>query len=138
MTATLHPQEQTHERLCILVVEDSDMLRKMFHKAFRDEHTVYAASGVKEAWRLYIDKNPPIVFVDIGLPDGNGHDLAHKIKEHNPAAYVVMATASDYVEDKEEAGHNHADGFITKPFNRQEIQDYIERCIALRRRNKDR
>ncbi|MDR3425194.1 MAG: response regulator [Alphaproteobacteria bacterium] len=135
MTATLHQQKQDHEHLRVLVVEDSDMLRVMFRKAFQVAHTIYAASGAKEGWRLYLDKTPDIVFVDIGLPDGNGHDLARMIKEKNPAAYIIMATASDYVEDKEKAGQNLADGFITKPYNKKEINDYIERCIDVRLRN---
>lgn len=128
-------QKSSHERLCILIVEDSDVLREMFRRAFHDMHLVYAASSVKEGWELYLDKSPSIVFLDIGLPDGSGHDLARRIKEKNPATYIVMATASRDVGDKQEAVYSRVDGFITKPFNKQEINDYVDRFMVARRKN---
>jgi DNA-binding response OmpR family regulator len=127
-------QEHDRKKLCVLVVEDSALLREIFRKALRGQYAVYAASGAKEGWMLYQDKRPDIVFVDIGLPDGSGHDLTRKIKEATPSAYIVMATANDTIEEKEIAAHNHADGYISKPFNMQEITDCIERCLVLKQR----
>lgn len=133
MPTFLHQKD--HDKLRILVVEDSDFLREMFRRALRGEHAVYAAAGAKEGWRLYQEKEPDIIFVDIGLPDGNGHDLARKIKEYNPAAFVVMATASDFAEDREVADQNNADGYIAKPYNKQEINDYVDHCLFLNHRD---
>jgi DNA-binding NtrC family response regulator len=134
----MHPKspdpKQAHDKLKILVVEDSDILREIFRMALRDHETVFTAKGAKEGWKLYKEKSPDIVFMDIRLPDGNGHDLTKKIKEDNPATFVIMATVNDIVEEKEIAAHNHADGFITKPFNMREIDDCIERCLTLRAR----
>jgi DNA-binding response OmpR family regulator len=124
MTEFMQPKP-THERLCILVVEDSDVLREMFLHAFSSMHIVYAADKIEDGWKLYIDKNPDIVFLDISLPDGNGHDLALRIKKRNPNTYVVMATASRYTEDKQEAASNHVDGFLTKPFTKKEINEHV-------------
>lgn len=122
--------------LCILVVEDSSFLKDIFRKSLRTNHKVYVASGVKEGWRLYVDKNPDIVFIDIGLPDGNGHDLTRMIKKDDPSTYVIVATASDNTEQKEISAHNHADGFIGKPFTMKEIEDCIQHCLDLREREK--
>lgn len=127
-------QEPTHERLGILIVEDSDLLREIFCRVLRDMHSVYTASGIKEGWRLYREKSPDIVFLDIGLPDGNGHDLACMIKEQNPATYVIMATASHSIENRDEAERNHVDGVIAKPFTKKEINDYVDRYMAVRHR----
>jgi DNA-binding NtrC family response regulator len=125
---TENPGQKTlRSPLRILVVEDSDFLRQLFFTAFHDEHMIEAVSCAKDGWQLYIDKSPDIVFMDILLPDGNGHDLAHRIKERNPSAYVVMATASDYADDKAEADFNRVDGFITKPYDKQKINDIIDR-----------
>lgn len=127
-------QKPVRERLCILVVEDSDLLREMFHQAFHDVHSLYMASNLKEGWKLFLDKTPHIVFLDIGLPDGNGHDLARIIKEQDPNTYIIMATASHYVEDKKEAVQNHVDGFIVKPFDKKKINDYIDQYLTTRYR----
>ncbi|MDD3370806.1 MAG: response regulator [Alphaproteobacteria bacterium] len=130
-----HISNVEHHKLCILIVEDSTFLRDVFRKALRAHYSIYTAGGAKEGWRLYADKKPDIVFIDIGLPDGSGHDLTVQIKKDNPACYIVMATASTTFEEKEMAAHNHADGFITKPFNMREIDDCIERYLSIRSRD---
>lgn len=84
---------------------------------------------------MYIERTPNIVFLDINLPDGNGHDLAHKIKQQNPAAYIVMATASHDVDDKIIAAQTRVDGFITKPFDKKQITNYIEQYLASHRQS---
>jgi two-component system, chemotaxis family, chemotaxis protein CheY len=129
MTET-HEQKLANKRLRILVVEDHDLLREALLEAFSGMHIVYTASSVKEGWKLYLETTPSIVFLDIGLPDGDGHDLARRFKEQNPATYIVMTTASRHIEDKKEAVHNHVDGYISKPFSKREINDYVDRYIT--------
>ncbi|MDR3425572.1 MAG: response regulator [Alphaproteobacteria bacterium] len=120
--------------MCVLLVEDSDLLRQIFKAAFSVENQIETASGAKEGWLAYLTKSPDIVFLDIGLPDGNGHDLAHRIKARTPSTFVVMATANDYTEDRQEAWFNDVDGFITKPYDKQQITDLIDRCRENRRK----
>jgi DNA-binding response OmpR family regulator len=76
---------------------------------------------------LYLEKSPNIVFIDIGLPDGSGNDLAQRIKAHNPSVYIVMATASHKTDDKVAAVRNHVDGYIGKPLRKKELGDLVER-----------
>ena len=124
-----------HERLRILVVEDSEMQKLIFLKALPGIHTIRMASDAKEGWTFYLETAPHIVFLDIGLPDGSGNDLARLIKEHNQTTHIIMATANSDRENKEKAVHNRVDGFIVKPISAKEINDHIERFMALRRRD---
>lgn len=117
--------------LIILVVEDNDLLREMFKKSFHSRHEVFTAARAIEGWNLCLQKNPHIVFLDIGLPDASGHDLARRIKEWSPTTHVIMATANDYEDDIEAARRNRVDGFIVKPFSKEEITICLDRYIAL-------
>jgi len=128
----LSGQMSHHSPLHILVVEDSELLRDIFSTTLCKEHLVETAPTIKEGWELFLKNNPDIVFLDISLPDGTGHDLAYKIKTHSPKTYVIMATASDYADDKEEAAFNHVDGYMTKPFGKQHIDDIIVRYWTMR------
>jgi DNA-binding response OmpR family regulator len=123
-----------NERLHILVVEDDDLLRNMFLYAFQAKHTVDATARIEEGWKLYNTKRAQVIFLDVNLPDGNGHDLARRIKKRDPEAFIVMATSSRYREDKEEAVNNHVDGFITKPFDMKQINDYVDGYLQRQRR----
>ncbi|MGB9151932.1 MAG: response regulator [Alphaproteobacteria bacterium] len=123
-------------KLCILIVEDSDLLREMYHTAFGSRDEVYTAASAEEGWQLYLDKSPNIIFLDIGLPDGSGHDLARTIKDHSKDSYIVMATASHDIGDKMEATRNHVDGYIVKPFSKHDINAYVDRYQSLHRRKR--
>ncbi|MDD3029991.1 MAG: response regulator [Alphaproteobacteria bacterium] len=125
---------KAHRPLKILVVEDNDFLRQIFDTTLKPEHRISAAANATEGWRLYREDDPDLVFLDISLPDGNGHDLARRIKEESPETYVVMATASADADDKEEASFNHVDGYLTKPFGKKSIDAIIDR-YWVRKRN---
>lgn len=133
MTESPQPKPDNNH-LRILVVEDSALLKELFLHAFDSSHAVEVAPTLQEGWKSYVEKEPNIVFLDVGLPDGNGHDLARRIKKRNPATYVIMATGSRYREDKEEAVFNHVDGYITKPFDKKGLNDYVERYMSLYRK----
>ena len=109
----------------VLVVEDHAFLRRLMSAALSETCEVYAAATVKKGWQLYLHHAPDIVFLDIQLPDGNGHELARRIKERQPYAYVVMATSSSEADDIEEAKNNLADGFMIKPFHKTAIHSHI-------------
>jgi CheY-like chemotaxis protein len=111
--------------LNLLVVEDDEVLCRLLQTAFKNEHIVETTTSLKDGWDKYVQSAPNIVLIDIGLPDGMGHDLAFRIKKHNQAAFVAMATASESLNDREEAQFNRVDAYITKPISRQKVHDLI-------------
>ena len=119
-------------RLHILVVDDSSLLRVMLEQVCSKEHDVSEAASLGAAWRAYQEKKPDIVFTDISLPDGSGHELARRIKEQNPSAFVVMMTGSSRMEDKEDARQNKVDGYLVKPISKNDIMSFVERYKATR------
>src|ERR1700733_14025076 len=116
MTELIH-KKKSLERLRILVVDDSDVQKLIFLKVLSCMHIIYTASNAKRGWERYLEIAPHIVFLDIGLPAGNGNDLARMIKEHDQTTYIVMATSNSDRENKEKAVYNRVDGFIVKPIN---------------------
>jgi CheY-like chemotaxis protein len=126
-------QRNKREQLEILVVEDQQFLRRLLHEILRGEHAVNSVAGMHEGWKLYLEKAPDVTFLDIGLADGNGHDLAQAIKRLDPDSCVVMVTANNTEDEMEIARHNHADGFLAKPYCKQQIFDYVGRYVSARR-----
>ncbi len=118
--------------LKVLVVEDNDVSREVLRLVLKDKHKIFTAKGEEEGWRLYKEKKPDIVFMDIRIADGDGLSLTRRIKEDDPKSYVVIMTVSDFDEEKEKAAENRADGFIAKPFTKAEIEDFIERYWILK------
>ncbi len=71
------------------------------------------------------------ILLDIMLPDGNGLDLLHLIKEENIKSGILVISAKDSLEDKIKGLENGADDYITKPFHLPELN---ARLRAIHRR----
>jgi CheY-like chemotaxis protein len=123
----------SRKQLKILVVEDQQLLRRLLHEVLRGEHAVESVAGLHEGWNLYLEKAPDVAFLDIGLADGNGHDLARAIKQIDPDSCVVMVTANNTPDEIEAARFNHANGFVAKPYSKNQIFTCIDRYIGARR-----
>ncbi len=64
---------------------------------------------------------PDILFIDNHLPDGYGVDFISGIKTTHPHMKIVMITAHDTRDDKNNALKQGADYFIGKPFTSNTI-----------------
>ncbi|WP_407357245.1 response regulator transcription factor [Methanolobus sp. WCC5] len=71
----------------------------------------------------FIDRErPDAVLLDIMMPDMNGWETFHKIKEKQPLLPVAMLTVKSQEFDKMLGLHVlKADDYITKPFSRKEL-----------------
>jgi DNA-binding response OmpR family regulator len=58
-----------------------------------------------------------LVILDINLPDGNGLDFLHEIKNHDRRSSVILLTANDLETDIVSGLELGADDYITKPFS---------------------
>lgn len=118
---------KTDGRLKILVIDDEDTL-KVTQRSLRDNYEVTtartSATGLKEA----ITHKPDLILLDAWMPGISGYDIC-KILKHNgktKAIPVVIFTAATQKVDKERASVVKADGFVTKPFRKDELIQFIE------------
>jgi len=126
----LQSKRTLREKLHILIVEDQAFTRKLLYDVLKNTYEVASAESVERGWQLYLETVPNIVFLDIELTDASGHLLAAKIKEIDPASFVIMVTANNSVEDVQVAKQNKVAGFIAKPFSKQKINEAIEKYKA--------
>jgi two-component system, chemotaxis family, chemotaxis protein CheY len=117
--------------ISILIVEDQDFSRKLMYDLLARQftYTCHVAKNAVEAIELYASHAPDIVFLDIGLPDHSGHDIATLIKNHDPKSYIIMVTANIFIKDVETAKKNKIQGYIAKPFSKNKIQSAIDAYV---------
>lgn len=107
----------------ILVVEDDRELNGALCYALKREgYQTRAAFSVSEAWKLYEEKCPDLVLLDVNLPDGEGYDFCRELKkrEKNPGQAglpVLFLSARDLEEDVLKGYDMGADDYVTKPFS---------------------
>jgi DNA-binding response OmpR family regulator len=115
----------------ILVVDDAPDIRRLTsdyltHAGFR----VLTAGTVEAALRIARTERPDLLVLDLGLPDGDGLDVARAIRRTSSMP-IVMLTARTDEADTIVGLELGADDYITKPFSPREL---VARIRAVLRR----
>jgi two-component system KDP operon response regulator KdpE len=114
----------------VLVVEDEAPVRRFLRAALAGHgYRVVEAGGVREAEQLAPGHNPDLFLLDLGLPDGDGVDLARRLREWSRAPIIVLS-ARGREDDKVNALDAGADDYLTKPFGVNELLARLR--VALR------
>ncbi|MGQ0651910.1 MAG: response regulator [Betaproteobacteria bacterium] len=86
----------------LTVDDDRDTLVTLTFLLREEGFDVRSAHSVQQAWATLNDFDPDVVLLDIGLPDGNGYDLAREMRakfgEKRPV--LIAITASDQGADR--------------------------------------
>jgi DNA-binding response OmpR family regulator len=115
----------------ILVVDDAPDIRRLTsdyltHAGFR----VLTAGTVEAALRITRTERPDLLVLDLGLPDGDGLDVARAIRRTSSMP-IVMLTARTDEADTIVGLELGADDYVTKPFSPREL---VARIRAVLRR----
>ncbi len=120
----------------ILIVEDDPKSMKLTRDLLRvSEYKTIMATDGKQGIELARDKKPDLILMDIMMPEMDGYTACDAIKTDKATRGipVVMLTAMGYELNKELAQKLGADGYITKPFNRQELLGKISQFLPTSR-----
>ena len=109
----------------ILIVEDDQLSRTLVSNTIRDKYDSVMAVDGKEGLNEFILQAPDVVFLDIGLPDINGHDVLECMFQIDPSAYVIMFSGLKDKENIMRALRAGSQGFVGKPFTREKLFEYI-------------
>jgi len=114
----------------VLVVDDEPQLRRFLRAALTShDFKLLEAETCAGALVEVTTRNPDVVLLDLGLPDGDGLDLTRKIRGWSKVPIIVIS-ARGREDDKVEALDAGADDYLTKPFGVKELLARIR--VALR------
>ncbi|MGA8133361.1 MULTISPECIES: response regulator [Pseudomonas] len=105
----------------ILIVEDEANIRRFIGIALQDEgFQVFEADSSKRALIDAASRQPDLVIVDLGLPDGDGKDLISELRGWMSVPILVLS-ARDREDEKVAALDAGADDYLVKPFGVPEL-----------------
>lgn len=115
----------------VLVVEDEVAVYRLLNAAFECTHfKPLQAQSISEATEAITRRNPDLILLDLGLPDGDGIEFIRRIRGWSSVPILVVSGHGDE-ERKVAALEAGADDFITKPFS---VPELIARMKAALRR----
>lgn len=120
----------------ILVVEDETNTRRLLQTYLAaDGYDVRMARSGEEAIRLIADDPPSIILLDVLLPNMNGFEVCKRLKSSETTEFIpiILLTALRGNEERIQGIEAGADDFISKPFNRVELQTRIKSLLRIKR-----
>ncbi len=120
--------------LRVLVVEDEPVMRErlvdMLYQAGATQ--VFGCGDAAAARAAFADQTFQIILLDLGLPDGDGHDLMQAFKQLRAEQHIVLVTADDSIESIQRAISAGANGYVVKPYSQEKIYDVVNNYAVVR------
>ena len=134
--------EEKERTVRILVADDDDSLRETVVTLLEAwGHDVIEACDGEEAKEVLQDHDPPrLAILDWNMPECEGPDVCRWLRERmtQEYTYVILLTAKSQREDLLEGLEAGADEYLTKPFDRAELDARIRiarRLLSLETRD---
>ena len=118
--------------LTVLLVEDEQAIRRFVRAALEGVGCrVHEADSLHRGLLEAGTRQPDLIILDLGLPDGDGVDFIRDLRTWNGVPVLVLsARIEEY--DKVEALDAGADDYLVKPFG---VAELLARIRALNRRH---
>ncbi len=115
----------------VLIADDDHSLRSVLSAALNKAgyHTVKARNG-KETIDCVQKDEFDVILLDIFLGDADGLELIESIQELNPAAAIIVITGHGTTQTAIEAAKRQAYSYLTKPVDRNELLDLVDRAAS--------
>jgi DNA-binding NtrC family response regulator len=119
----------------ILIIDDQPDMLLLLEMFITDKtsHHVVTTSDPFEVEELLAKHDFNVVLTELFMPAMDGLEVMQIVKRRDPDLPVIVITATGTVEAAEEAVHQGAYDFITKPFRKERILVAIEKAFEWQR-----
>ncbi|HEX6045496.1 MAG TPA: response regulator [Pyrinomonadaceae bacterium] len=115
----------------ILIVDDSSLSRRTLRRILESGgYEVVEADDGMTALEVYFLEKPALVLLDLVMKGMYGLDVLVKLREMDPKALVVVASADIQSSTRTMAAEAGALGFINKPFISEQVIASVEAALA--------
>ncbi|MDH5359140.1 MAG: response regulator [Gammaproteobacteria bacterium] len=119
--------EASHSHLHLLLVEDNKINQKVALAYLKPySSNIDIANNGQEAIKLYTENNYDFILMDCQMPIMDGFDATRKIRQfesdnESSRTTIIAMTANAMKGDKEKCIAAGMDGYISKPYNKDDI-----------------
>jgi two-component system NtrC family response regulator len=118
----------------ILIIDDEPILCEYLSAVFRNgNHEVLFVHTLKDGTDLLSRGGFDAVFLDVGLPDGNGLSGLRQMQDAPSSPQIIIITGAANRAEAEIAIKNGAWDYIQKPFTAAQINDCLSSVLQFQR-----
>lgn len=112
-----------------MIAEDNDSNFLLLKALLGKNYQLFRAYNGLEAVRQTANIKPNLILMDIKMPQMDGIEATHHIRESSCSIPIIALTAFALDKEKEKALEAGCTDFITKPFSIKELIEAIEKYI---------
>ena len=121
----------------ILLVDDNpDALSVLRDRLEYSGYVVGTAGSAEEALARVADFDPALIITDIRMPGMNGLQLLERVRSSMTDVDVIVATGHEDMSTAVAAMKAGAFDYITKPWEFEEVEALVTRCLKAQRMNR--
>lgn len=126
----MNPQVRRKARI-LVVDDDPGLLRLLTIRLRAENYDVEAVEGAAQAMAATTRFRPDLVISDLRMEPVDGIGLLKELQNRWPGLKVILLTAHGTIPDAVQATQMGAFGFLTKPVDKQELLDQIQRALKI-------
>lgn len=121
------------DRIKVLIVDDSAMVRKMFSEELRKDETIEVVGAAQDPYiarDMIVQLNPDVILLDVEMPRMDGLTFLRKLMKYYPCRVIVVSSlAQKGSETALKAMEYGALDVVAKPSVAYSVQDMAEQLI---------
>src|SRR6476661_7233700 len=120
---------KTENHRVLIIDDERPVLMTLEALLKRHGYQVETAPTAAQGLKVLKSKSPPLVLLDLRLPDADGLEMLDRIKTELPEVQVIILTAHDSLHNAIESIKRGAYHFISKPYAPEELLSLIEKAL---------
>ncbi|MDQ6477282.1 ATP-binding protein [Dyadobacter sp. LHD-138] len=134
--ATAVRSEAAEEKPVLLLVEDNEDVSAYIVSSLNTDYHIIRADNGQAGIDLALENIPDMILTDVMMPLKDGYELCDTLKNASATSHIpiVMLTARAGAGDRITGLRRGADAYLTKPFQREELEVVLNNLLQSRRR----
>ncbi len=120
----------------ILIIEDNPELRSYIRSCLSSFYQVLEAENGKAGHDLAIEKIPNLIITDVMMPKMDGFSVSRELKQNEKTSHIpiIILTGKSSQQSRLEGLETHADVYLSKPFDTDELLLQVRNLLSNRKR----
>ena len=119
------------DRARIFLVEDHPLMLFGIEKSLEDRYDlVGAATEVKPAVEMILEREPDLVLLDVQIPGGGGAAVIEAVKKRDTDIKFLAFTVSTNADDVKRLFKAGVDGYVVKTTDGYELEEQIDQVLT--------
>lgn len=138
--SNLEAVNPVEDKECLLIIEDNSDMRDYLEVVLGVDYKCYSSPRGESGIELAIEVIPDLILCDVMMPGIDGYEVASQLRADNRTSHVpiILLTAKGDKNSRIKGWDNDIDGYMTKPFDEQELLLRIKNILSIRNILKDK